>query len=562
MLDASIIRYHFRFMKNRIYSMIGLTLCFLRKLLMFSCGVAVLAQSSFAQTTELQGKTASGAYYKIAVPKNWQTTSGLVIWNHGYQGYTQTEPEPNPSLGPLESTLLQQGYAIAASSFSQTGWVLFNSHIDNQELYEIFVERYGVPEKLYIQGGSMGGSVSLRDLEAGRIPEADGALLMCGVTSGAENWYNAYDLRMIYEAVCNQVSGGELPTKDWYQKPQAITGELEFLQSLSSCVGIFPDQVPPALADFARSSAQTRRLDRILSVSGVSKEFLLLDLGYAVFEIPNLVNDSQKLAGNKPFSNAGIDYGDEEINLKVRRDAALPSARQKLLNNYTPSGKIGSTKVVSIHTSGDGLVKVENQTALANLLPVSQLSSAVVVEEQPSHCGFNENEVISAWNSLTAWVEGSAQPQAAQLQQRCLAEGGNNELCRYEPNFETSGQVVGFPRNQSAAVLGNNEFNDMSSQLAVSSVKVMGDSENYTLTLVPASNSATTFAVNSISSTAAPDSWQHQAQFFPADALLYVPQLKIVPSAPAAERYDLYMTLEGGNSGTQFKLLEFERADP
>lgn len=518
--------------------------------------------NSLAQVNEIQGQTDSGAFYTIAIPNGWQASTGLVIWNHGYQGYTQTQPEPNPSLGPLETILLQQGFAVAASSFSQTGWALFNSHVDNQELYQTFVELNGKPEKLYIQGGSMGGTVSIRDLEADLIPEVDGALLMCGATSGADNWYNAYDLRVIYEAVCNQVSDGELPTKNWHEQPQAITGEVTFLRSLSSCVGIFPDQVSPVLADFARSSAQTRRLDQILSLSGVSKEFLLLDLGYAVFEIPNLVNDPQKLAGGKPFSNGGIDYGDEEINLKVRRDAALPSSRSQFLANYTPSGNIGSTKILSIHTSGDGLVKVENQTALARLLPASQFSSAVVVEDQPSHCGFSENEVITSWNALTAWVDGANKPGANQLQQTCLSDNGNSELCRFDPNYETSGQVLSFPRNQTSAVLGRNEFNSVTGELAVNSIKVIGEAGNYDLNLSAAAPSLTSFAVEEVTTAAAPDSWQHQALFFPINSLLYVPQLTVTPDGLESVPYDLYMTLGNENNRTEFELIEFEPSTP
>ena len=131
----------------------------------FCCGLLTIG-SAFAQVNEFQGQTSSGAFYTIAVPENWQGDDGLVIWNHGYQGYTQTEPQANPSLGPLEDEVLAQGYAMAASSFSQTGWAVFNSHIDNQQLYEKFIELVGQPQRILIQGASMGGIVSMRDLEA------------------------------------------------------------------------------------------------------------------------------------------------------------------------------------------------------------------------------------------------------------------------------------------------------------------------------------------------------------------------------------------------------------
>lgn len=523
--------------------------------------ICLTALSNSALSAEIQGQTPNGAYYTISVPENWQSSKGLVIWNHGYQGYTQAEPEPNPSLGPLEAIILEQGYALAASSFSQTGWALFNSHIDNQELYAAFTERYGEPEKLFLQGGSMGGAVTIRDLEAGLIPEADGALLLCGATAGSSNWYNALDLRVIYEAICNDVSNGKLPTENWYETPQAITGELGFLGSLAACVGVFPDEVSPTFADFARSSSQRERLNRILSLSGVSKEFLLLDLGYAVFEIPNLVKSNNKLAGNKPFSNTGVDYGDEEINLLAKRDFSLPASRRKLEENYTPSGNIGATKIISIHTSGDGLVKVENQSVLAEILPAPQYREAVVREETPSHCGFSENEVISAWNSLKDWVEGSNAPSVEQIQQRCLSENGSEELCRFDPAFQTSTQLLSFPRDQLAAVIGNNDYFLNTNSLELHSIKVIGESDNYDLSLSATLGSLSTFEVKTITTSPAPESWQHQSTFFPDDSLLYIPRLRINPPTSPEQSFNLYMKLQVDDKTSAFTVLEYEESE-
>jgi hypothetical protein len=81
---------------------------------------------------------------------------------------------------------------------------------------------------------------------------------------------------------------------------------------------VFPDQlVSPSLADAFRSDGQKERLNRILSLRGVSQKFLLIDLGYAVFEIPDLFDDSKKLNGLRSFENTDVDYGDEDINLRI-----------------------------------------------------------------------------------------------------------------------------------------------------------------------------------------------------------------------------------------------------
>lgn len=216
---------------------------------------------------------------------------------------------------------------------------------------------------MFIQGASLGGIVTVRDLEAGLIPDVAGALLMCGASAGSRNWYNAFDLRTIYQAVCQDVSNAEMPTESWHEIPDLITGELQFLQSLERCTGLVSlNLFDPAFVSLLQSSAQRERLEKILALSGLELEFLPLVLGYAVFELPRLVNDGNKLDGIRPFSNTGIDFGDPLINQSITRLAALPSSRQALLDNYTPVGAIGDARVVGIHTSRDGLGKCWRST--------------------------------------------------------------------------------------------------------------------------------------------------------------------------------------------------------
>lgn len=519
-------------------------------------------QNSFAKVTETRGQTDSTAFYTIAVPDGWQASDGLVIWNHGYEGYMQKEPEPNPSLGPLETQVLEQGFALAASSFNQTGWAVFNSHIDNQQLYEKFVELYQTPEKIYIQGASMGGIVSLRDLEANLLPPIDGSLLMCGAVGGAENWYNAFDLRMVYEAVCDPVSGGSLPSKKWYEEPSLLSGELKFLDSLSQCVGIFPDQlISPSIADVIRGDGQKERLEKILNLSKISKEFLLIDLGYSVFEMPRLINDPKKLNGLRPFDNTGVDYGDEDINLRIQRSAALPSSRTAFLNNYTPKGEVGSTKIVSIHTSGDDLVKVGNQLTLSQLLPTTSITTAVVVEDKPSHCKFTDSEVIAAWNKLLSWTGGEPQPSATDLQQECMDKGSNPSLCRYDPSFEYAENFISFPRNNRSAVSGDNSFDVISGVLSINPLKLTANNSNYAITLQPQADASPLFTISSVETVQALSSWQHQSTFFSEEALLYLPNLRVTSAGPNSVRYDVYLRY-GRLGQDELEVIEFEISPP
>lgn len=526
------------------------------------CAVLFSFQQSAAQITEFQGQTDTGAFYSIAVPDNWSAEKGLVIWNHGYQGYTATAPESNPSLGPLEDIVLSQGYAMAASSYSQTGWAVFNSHIDNQQLFEKFVELVGQPEKLFIQGGSLGGIVSIRDLEAGLIPAVDGALLFCGAVAGAANWYDAFDLRMVYEAVCSDEPSAKLPTENWYEQPEPITGEIDFLDSLERCTGYISTELTDIpFPELFRSPEQNQRLNKILSVTGTEIDFLLLDLGYAVFEIPNLVNDTNKLNGLKPFDNVGVDYGDEEINALVQRNAALPSARNLFLENYSPNGNIGATKLLSIHTSRDGLVKVENQQVLKNLVGSAQLTTAIVVEQEASHCGFSDDEGLAAWNSLINWVDTDAQPTAQDILLSCQQANSDPTQCRYDPTYQIGDTLSSFPRSDKTATLGNNSFDAASGIVTIESLQLSNSAESYNLQLLPPSPGNSLFAIANVESVVNTTSWQHRPLFFAEDSLLYLPGLKILPFNINDPQYNVYFryTSEDGQNGLQ--VLEFEVVD-
>ncbi len=284
-----------------------------------------------------------------------------------------------------------------------------------------------------------------------------------------------------------------------WQNYQQTTGTNSPIRSLASStfwirwnVALLISQ-PSFLAcpygELLRSSEQNQRLNKILSLIGTEIDFLLLDLGYAVFEIPNLVNDVSKLNGARPFGNVGIDYGDEEVNEEVnalvRRSAALPSARDSFLQNYSPNGNIGATRLVSIHTSRDGLVKVENQQVLKNLVPAAQLTTAIVVEDEASHCGFTDDEGLAAWNSLISWVETDSQPGAQDILNSCQRANGDPDQCRYDPAYQIADTLPGFPWHTTIATLGSNTFDASTGIVSIESLRVDNSATSYNLQLLP-----------------------------------------------------------------------------
>jgi len=391
---------------------------------------AVFATAAVAQT-ELTGQTAGGAYYRIMVPDGWTPAGGLVIWNHGFS----LDPiAPVEDLGPLAALQLSEGYAVAASSYSLTGWALFETVADLRGMVDAFEAEFGVPDQVLVYGASLGGIVTAQAIEVGNLGNVVGAMPICGAVAGSRLWDGAVDLRLIYDAVCGNVPGAAIPggANGLPFPPDPAFDQTALAVAVNACTGILQ---PPEL----RTPEQADRLAQILQVTGLPESFLLTDMGFATFGLADLVYDPRKLAGAPAFDNSSVVYGAPAIDTNVERVEADPAARRRLFDHYTPSGKVGDVKIVSLHTDKDGLVIVENENQYAQAVPGGNLTVGIVVEDVPSHCDFTEAEAVAAWETLRGWVAGLPQPSAQDLQDACqgIVAGGLAEgPCRIDPDFD------------------------------------------------------------------------------------------------------------------------------
>ncbi len=374
---------------------------------------------------EVKGQTPGGAYYRIVVPESW--SGDLVIWNHGF---SLEAPNATVDLGPLAEVHLEQGAAIAASSYRQVGWALFYTAEDLNELYQAFVARFGEPGRVFVTGGSLGGIVTAQAIEQAELGNVVGALPLCGAMAGSRMWDGSLDLRLVYDVIAAGIPRAAIPggaeglPKDSkltiYGMSFAVNAATGILQSAGS-----------------RTPLQQANLDKILRITGIPEEFLLTDMGYSTFGLSDLVHDPAKLGGAIAVGNLGIDYDDPEINAAIERVAPDPVANNHFGKFYTPTGKVGAVKIIQLHTDKDGLVIVENVGEYAEVVPNTNLTTAIVVEDEPTHCGFTEAEVYAAWDSLLDWVDGGAQPTATSIQTACGSVPAKYPgPCRIDPTFE------------------------------------------------------------------------------------------------------------------------------
>jgi hypothetical protein len=406
-----------------------------------SCLVGMLLWALVAHAErDFTGTTASGAYYRIAVPDTWQSGDTLVLFQHGL---SFDPPAPNPDLGPIADLQLSEGYAVAATSYSQRSWALFTARDDNAELLAAFKQQVGTPGAIIPYGGSLGGLIALKMAEDPRFAPVPGVYAACPPAAGSRVWDAGLDLRLAYDVVCS--GAGDLPTGDapypWAYNLDDIPDNLSDLQDeaqllqtlipLNQCTGVnLPKEI--------RNGAMVRRLNQLMGLAHITSEkFFVINVAYATYALSDLVRAPDKLDDLSPFSNIGVDYGDATINADIARIQGNPFASLYFRDVSDFRGRIGATKIISVHTSEDQLVIPANQYVLRQTVPATQLTSALVNETTPSHCGFTLAEGVAGWEGLRQWIAGAPQPQVSDLQTGCnaaMAQGAGGP-CRYDASI-------------------------------------------------------------------------------------------------------------------------------
>ncbi len=365
-----------------------------------------------------------GAFFQITVPTVWNGT--LVVNNHGFDF---NPPAPNPGLGALAPLMLAEGYAVAASSYSNCCWTLFSSKNDLNRLLQIFTDNFGAPSDVIFHGASLGGIITAQAVERSSVQPV-GAYPICGALAGSRSWDGAIDLRLVYDAICGAVPGGSLPGGATGLPAPGFPPGLSvpaIATAVNTCTGVL---LPAAF----RTPAQQARLNQLKAVTTLPENFIVTDMVFVTNGLSNLIFASDKLDGGQGVGNVGVTYNDAGIDASIQRVAYESKPHKELEKNFTPKGEVNATKIVSIHTDGDGLVIVEQEKEYQDVVPASNLSTAIVDEAGNTHCGFTSPELVAGWEELLDWIAGGPQPTAQDIQDRCLTLGPPAQ-CRYNPAF-------------------------------------------------------------------------------------------------------------------------------
>jgi pimeloyl-ACP methyl ester carboxylesterase len=392
------------------------------------CLVIVVAfyQSRYGvpATKTYEGRLASGAIYIIQVPDRWN--GELALYSHGYVPPHFPNISEDATDGETRRMLLAQGYALAGSSYSQTGYAVEQALADQAALDALFPMRTGLhPTRTIVWGRSLGGLVTAALVQ--RYPTRyDGALPLCGVLGGSVfAWNGSLDLEYGFKTLLAPTSSLQLVhikngSSNFILAEQIVTraqgtpsgrARVALVASLLDLPGWYDAFQPrPGPLDYdAQEEAQAQWIQ--------------------TFSIPFYFGWRQELearAGGNPSSNVGVDYRarfehvadrvevetlyrraglDLDADLSTLQDgpriAADPAAAEYLHENIDLDGQI-SVPVLTVRSVEDGLVTPAHDAAY--FLAVNAAGDGRLLQQRfidrPGHCEFSPQEVVAAFDAL------------------------------------------------------------------------------------------------------------------------------------------------------------------
>ncbi|MFZ0886656.1 MAG: hypothetical protein WAN14_24855 [Candidatus Acidiferrales bacterium] len=393
--------------------------------------ILTVAQSSHAQAslTTKTGTLGDGATYLIEVPSDWNGT--LFLYSHGY--VTPGSPNPATDVGDpaTRAFMLANGFALAGSSYATTGWAIHEALTDQIAVLDVFDSNFRHPVSTIAWGHSLGGIITAGLIQ--RNPKRfAGAQPMCGVLAGGvATWNTALDGEFAFKTLLAPTA--QLQLVDIANPDANLTLAEEVLAAaqatpqgrarialgaaLADVPGWFtPTSPEPAPSDFTSQEANQFLWDQQIDFPFVFAFRAELearaggnlswntDVDYRR-QLEKSVDRDEVWA---LYQTAGLSL---ERDLDTLNEAARikenPNAVKYVEQNIIFNGQI-DIPVLTLHTKGDGLVAVENETAYKDVVDRVDDNRRFLRQtyvDRAGHCAFTPAETIAAVETLLKRLE-------------------------------------------------------------------------------------------------------------------------------------------------------------
>jgi pimeloyl-ACP methyl ester carboxylesterase len=391
----------------------------------YPAGTAAASSSTCGgsgSVSTVNGTLADGATYLLECPAgNWNGT--LYLYSHGYVQPGGANPAEDVGDPATRLWMLDNGYALAGSSYASTGWAIAQALPDQINTLNAFDSRYGQPKTTVAWGHSLGGIIT-----AGLIQDYpkrfDAALPMCGVLSGGvATWNTALDAEFAFQKLIDPAvqvvnitdPGANLEAAEvaGAQAQQTPPGQARL--ALVSALGDTPGWFTPGSAEPAANDYAAQEANQFLWGSQVTFPFVFAfraELEARAGGNPSWntgVNYVADLAKSADFAEvkalyqaAGLSLAQDLRTLNsAPRVKASPHAEAYLVKNISFNGAI-SVPVLTMHTTGDGLVVPENEQAYRSAVDQAGRANLLrqVFVHRAGHCAFTPAETVTAVQTL------------------------------------------------------------------------------------------------------------------------------------------------------------------
>jgi pimeloyl-ACP methyl ester carboxylesterase len=378
-------------------------------------------------TTSVSGSIGA-AQYRIEIPATWNGT--LFLYSHGYVAPGRINLAADSPAPLISSWLLSQGYAMAGSSYSSTGWAIEDALKDQIALLDLFNQRFSKPKRVIAWGGSLGGIITAGLVQT--YPDRfAGAIPLCGVLAGGVATWNAgldgaYALKTLLApasqlrlvGITDPQANADLAAQVFNQAAATPAGQarIALIAALGDLPGWFDPTAPqPAPTDYAGQEAAQARWESQVDFP---------------FEFQYRAELEQRAGGN-PSWNTGVDYAHQlAISSNSAEVAALyaaagldlaadlralnsgarikadPNAVAYLDRFVSFDGNL-SVPVLTMHTIGDGLVVPQDETAYADVVRAAGKQDLLrqLFVHRAGHCAFSAAETIMAIEAMVARLD-------------------------------------------------------------------------------------------------------------------------------------------------------------
>src|SRR6266700_1162679 len=132
-------------------------------ILALAAASALPVTASASTPTVKTGTLADGATWLIEVPTPWNGT--LLLYSHGYVVPGRSNPAQDVGDPGTRAFLLDNGFALAGSSYAHTGWALKEAIPDQIATLDAFKDLFGAPTRTIAWGHSLGGIITAELLQ-------------------------------------------------------------------------------------------------------------------------------------------------------------------------------------------------------------------------------------------------------------------------------------------------------------------------------------------------------------------------------------------------------------